>query len=40
MKYIVTDSENNVMKTFYNYKDASTYRFSRGNQFWRIKVLW
>lgn len=41
MKYIVTDSENNVMKkTFFSYKDASTYRFSCGNQFWRIKVSW
>lgn len=40
MKYIVTDSENNVMKTFFSYKDASTYRFSCGNQFWRIKISW
>ena len=40
MKYIVTDSENNIMKIFFNYKDASNYKFSYGNQFWKIKASW
>lgn len=40
MRYIVTDSEDNIMRAFSNFKDASNYKYSFGNQYWRIKVSW
>lgn len=34
--YIVKDSLGNTMKVFPNYRQASTYKFAYGNQYWSI----
>lgn len=34
--YIVTDSLGNIMGKFPSYKQASTFKFARGNYSWRI----
>lgn len=36
MRYIVVDSEGNFMRAFRSYKEASTYKFTRGNYGWEI----
>ena len=40
MKYIVTDSLGNIMREFYNSKQADNYKYTYGNSSWRIKVSW
>lgn len=38
-KYLVKDSEENILRVFYTYKEASLFKFVKGNYKWSIEEV-
>lgn len=38
-KYVVKDSQNNIIRVFYNYKAAYSFIYTFGNNRWSVKKI-